>query len=190
MELTDKQKKWIINHFKNTKNAEITLKLGISESSLHRFARENGLKKTKQFQSKCQLNAAAKAKESHIRNKTYPPKGYIIPKSEEYRFKSGVSPEKRLGKKKNQERIRKSAESRSITVKAEKRRVLFGLEQKTKLKVVAAPHAKAAYRYTLKKRGYLVDRAGKTILWNDNTNRSDIVERTAQERYRFTLKQA
>lgn len=190
MELTDKQKKWIINHFKNTKNAEITSKLGISESSLHRFARENGLKKTKQFQSKCQLNATAKAKESHLKNKTYPPKGYIIPKSEEYRFKIGITPEKRLGNKKNQERIRKSAESRKLTVKAEKRRVLFGLEQKTKLKVVAAPHAKAAYRYTLKKRGYLVDRGGRTILWNDNTNRSDIVERTAQERYRFTLKQA
>ena len=186
--ITEQQKKWIIKHFKNTKNDEIIIKIGISNSTLHRFARANGLHKTKQFKTKCQLLAAEMAKQSHLRNKTYPQKGFRIPKSEENYFKSGVTPEKRLGKKKNQERIRKSAESRSKTVKAEKRRVLFGLEQKTKLKVFAASHAKAAYRYTLKKRGYLVDRDGKTIFWDANTKRSEKCERTAQERYRFILK--
>jgi DNA-binding MurR/RpiR family transcriptional regulator len=94
-QLTDKQKKWIITNFKNTKNDDIMMKIGINHSTLHRFARENGLKKTKQFQSKCQLNASEKAKESHIKNKTYPPKGYIIPKSVENRFKSGITPEKK-----------------------------------------------------------------------------------------------
>lgn len=187
MELTEKQKKWIITNFKNTKNDEIMLKIGFSHSALHRFARENGLKKTKQFQSKCQLNASKAARLTNKLN-NWPPKGYQIPNAP--RFESGITPEKRLGKRKNAERIRKSAESRSKTVKAEKRRVLFGLEQKTKLKVVAAPHAKLAYKYTLKKRGYLVERGGRVILYDENTNRSPIVERTASERYRFTLKQA
>lgn len=189
MPLTEKQQKWILLHFKNTKNDEIMLKLGISHSMLHRFARENGLTKTKQFQSKCQLEAAKKGREANKRN-NWPPKGYRIPKSEENYFKSGITPRERLGNKKNKERIRKSVESRSKTVKAEKRRVLFGLEQKTKLKVVAAPHSKASYRYTLKKRGYLVERGGKIILYNENTNRSAASERTAIDKYRFVLKQA
>ena len=186
MKLTDKQKKWIITHFKNTKNDEIINKIGISHSSLHRFARENGLKKTRQFQSKCQLEASRKGREANERN-NWPPKGYRIPKSEENYFKKGSTPEQRLGRKKNMERISKMVASRNKTIKSEKRRVLFGLEQKTKLKVVSSPHSKASYRYTLKKRGYLVERGGKTILWNDNTNRSDIVEHTAQERYKFTI---
>lgn len=189
MELTEKQKRWIINHFKNTKNDEIMLKIGIKHSALHRFARENGLKKTKQFQSKCQAEATEKARLANKRN-NWPPKGYIIPNKEKSCFKPGQTNLERLGAKKERERIEKLTISLNKMRAAEKRRVLFGLPQKTKLKVVAAPHSKASYRYTLKKRGYLVERGGKTILWNDNTNRSDIVERTAQERYRFTLKQA
>ena len=68
MPLTEKQQKWILLHFKNTKNDEIMLKLSISHSMLHRFARENGLTKTKQFQSKCQLEAAKKGREANKRN--------------------------------------------------------------------------------------------------------------------------
>lgn len=189
MKLSDKQKRWIVNHFKNTKNDEIIIKIGFSHSALHRFARENGLKKTKQFQKKCQAATTEAARLAHKRN-NWPPKGYIIPKSAENRFKCGITPEKRLGKKKNRERIRKSTESRNKTIAAEKRRVLFGLDQRTKLKVFAAPHAEVAYRHILKKRGYLVERDGKEILYNENTDRSAVVEKTAFERYRFTLKQA
>jgi hypothetical protein len=36
----------------------------------------------------------------------------------------------------------------------------------------------------------MVERGGKVILYNSNTDRSDVVEKTAIERYRFTLKQA
>lgn len=182
--MTEKQQKWIILHFKNTKNDDILRRFGISHSALHRFAREHALKKTKQFQSKCQL-AAAKAARAANKLKGFPPKGYHIPKSEQYRFKPGETPEKRLGKKRNQIRIQKSAESRRKTLASEKRRVLFGLEQRTKLKVVAAPPAKAAYRHTLKKRGYIVSRAAKIIFYDANTLRSDRVEQTAVERYRF-----
>lgn len=182
--IDEKTAKWIILHFKNTKNDYILSKFGISHSALHRFAREHGLRKTKQFQKKCQF-AASKAARTANKLKGFPPKGYIIPKSEQYRFKPGETPEKRLGKKRNRLRIQKSAESRRKTLASEKRRVLFGLEQRTKLKVVAAPHAKASYRYTLKKRGYIVSRAAKIIFYDANTLRSDSVERTASDRYRF-----
>lgn len=162
------------------------LKIGIKHSALHRFARENGLKKTKQFQRKCQLATAEAARLANKRN-NWPPKGYVIPNRNS--FEKGITPEQRLGKEKNAERIRLSAESRRVTVKAEKRRVLFGLPQKTKLKVVSAPRAKLAYKYTLKVRGYITERGSSEIYFDQNTNRSDIVEKTATLRYRFRIKE-
>lgn len=186
MNLTDKQQKWIIANFKNTKNDEIMLKMNISHSALHRFAREHNLKKSKQFIQKCQ---AATTEAARLANKqrNWPPKGYKIPNSEKYQFQKGITPLKRLGKRKNTERIRKSAESRKNTVRSEKRRVLFGLPQKTKLKVVQSPHAKIAYRYVLKKRGYIVDRGSKDIYYDENTLRSEIVEHTATKRHGFSI---
>jgi hypothetical protein len=188
MPLSEKNQKWILCHFKNTKNDFIMQKLKISHSALHQFARENGLKKTKQFQNKCQRNAALKGAEVNKLN-NWPPKGYVIPKSVINRYKKGVTPEMRLGKKKNKERILKSAQNRKKTVLAEKRRVLFGLDQKTKLKVVAAPHAKNAFRYTLKKRGYVIGRGENTIYYDINTQRSKTCERTALKIHSFRIKQ-
>jgi hypothetical protein len=187
--LTEDQKNWIVKHFKNTKNDVIIEKLGINHSSLHRFARLMGLKKTKQFQKKCQAHATSEARKANQRN-NWPPKGYKIPRRDEFSYKPGVTPEQRLGKKRNAERIRTSAAKRRETLKAEKRRVLFGLEQKTKLKVVAAPHKKVSYRYVLKKRGYIVTRGSNVVYYDSNTSRSERAERTATEKYRFIIKEA
>ncbi len=187
MALTDKQKAWITRHFKNTKNDVILQKLGISHSALHRFAQEQGLRKTKQFQSKCQLEASKAARETNKRN-NWPPKGYQIPRKDVACFKAGVTCEMRLGKRKNRQRIIKSAASRRKTVAAEKRRVLFGLDQKTKLKVVNGGHKKSAYRYVLKQRGYVISRGGNTAYYTAETKRSETVERNAYERYRIDFK--
>lgn len=81
IELTPKEKAWLLKNFCRTRNDEILERLQVSHSWLHRFAREHGLVKTRQFQRKCQAHAAAMAKQSHLRNGTYPPKGYIIPGS-------------------------------------------------------------------------------------------------------------
>lgn len=98
--------------FKNTPNDVIMEKLDISFSTLHRTARALGLVKTKQFMRGCQRDAAARARESHIIHGTYPPKGYIIPGSESYRFKAGVTNKQRFGARKERRRVEKSAESR------------------------------------------------------------------------------
>ncbi len=47
--LTPRQEKWLIRHFKHTKNDVIMAKLNLSHSTLHRFARALGLKKSRQF---------------------------------------------------------------------------------------------------------------------------------------------
>lgn len=60
--LPDVQIKWLKKHFKHTKNDVIRERLGLSHSTLHRIARELGLKKTRQFMKKMQLAASAAGK--------------------------------------------------------------------------------------------------------------------------------
>ena len=60
--LSDAQTKWLQKHFKHTKNDVIRERLGLSHSTLHRIARELGLKKTPQFMKKMQLAASAAGK--------------------------------------------------------------------------------------------------------------------------------
>lgn len=175
--LDDKAQAWIIKHFKHTKNAEIAERYGISETYLHRFAREHGLTKTKQFQRKCQAETSAAAALSHRIHGTYPPKGYIIPGSERHRFRKGESSRERLGEKGEAERIRKSAESRRKTWKLEHARKTFGLPQETRLRVFKQPKAWVSQRYSLKKHGYVVERGSLEAYWTADTRRSARLER-------------
>ncbi len=84
----------------------------------------------------------------------------------------------RLGKKRNAERIAKSAASRRETVKKERMRIRWGFEQQTKLKLVHN-RERALYRFALKKRGYIVERGGREAIVTENTTRSEIVEQRA-----------
>ena len=171
-ELTEREVKWLQNHFPNTKNAELAEHLGISESALHRYARQYGLKKTRQFMHKCQAATTAAAKRSHLMNGTYPPKGYIIPRSWEFRFRPGEKPVDRIGKRREKKRIEKSQASLAATRKLEHARALFGLERKTKLKVIAQPRWFALQRNYLRRLGYVVPRGSMVAYYTDLTRRS------------------
>ena len=186
-QLTDKQIKWLTIHFKHTKNDVIMEKLNIKHSMLHRIARELGLKKSKQFMKQCQAATTEAARLANKRN-NWPPKGYAIPNKEKACFKPGETNLQRLGAKKERERIEKAAEARRNTVKAEKRRVLFGLPQKTKLKVIPAPRVKTSYRHLMRKRGYVVDRGSSDVYYTDKTNRSETTELRAFEKCRIGVK--
>lgn len=183
--LTDKQLKWLDKHFKHTKNADVAQKLGVSLRSVNRLAERRGLKKSKQFMTKCQENATAKAHESNLRNGTYPPKGYRIPNSEKGQFRKGERPIDRLGAKKEAERVVKAAESFRKTWRLEKARALYGLPRQTKLRVVKRPTEQIAQRYYLRKRGYIVERGSNTAYYTAETKRS--VELESRPRSGFTF---
>lgn len=87
IKLTHEQTSWMKRNYPHMSNEICATYLGISISTLHRNARRFRLAKTPQFMRDCHLHAASKARESHIRNGTYPPKGFIVPGSEKYRFK-------------------------------------------------------------------------------------------------------
>ena len=183
MELSAKQESWLIKHFKHTKNAEIAAHLGISQSTMHRIVRELGLKKSPQFMRKCQREMTAAAKASHLLNGTYPPKGSQIPNR--YSFQKGVSNIERFGKKVEDERVRKSAETRKKTFASEKARATFGLPQRTKLHVIPIPRAKIYLRWYLKSRGYILDEVARVAYYDENTKRGKRIEEKPQRWYKF-----
>lgn len=170
--LTPRQEAWLRAHYMHTRNADIIARLGLTESSLHRLARALGLKKSAQFMHKAQARAAELAKQSHVANGTYPPKGYRIPRSEEFCFKPGHKESERTKKA----RIEKSAESRRRTVKLERARILFGMEQQTRMKLIAGPRALCSLRGYLRKHGYEVPRGGHVAYYDENTRRCPKIE--------------
>lgn len=90
--LTPHQELWMRINWPHMSNEICALMLGISLRSVVRQARRLGLKKTDQFMKECQTHTAKKAKESHLKNGTYPAKGYYSPnlqKGEAYQFKPG-----------------------------------------------------------------------------------------------------
>lgn len=177
--LTPEQEKWLVAHFKHTKNDEIKARLGISDSTLHRMAREHGLKKSRQFMQKCQRATTEAAKASHLRNGTYPPKGYIIPKSAENRFKKGVSNRDRLSPKRYREYMEKRTATWKKTRDADRRRFVFGLDQRTNFRFVQQPKAKVSYRYNMKKKGYITDRERSIIYYPSEDMRCPRAEANA-----------
>lgn len=77
--LTLEQQMWMRRNFPGMANSICALYLGVSESSVKRIAYAMGLQKTAQFMREAQAHAARRAKESHLRNGTYPPKGWYSP---------------------------------------------------------------------------------------------------------------
>ena len=175
--LTPRQEAWLVRHFRNTKNVELADHLGISESALHRFARALGLKKTKQFMRKCQAATTAAAHASHLRNGTYPPKGYRIPRSEEFQFKPGETSLDRLGKRKEKRRLAKAQASRRAKIAEDRLRVKWGLEQLTRVKLNPQPREAIFQRYYLRKHGYHVERGSMTVYYDGTTQRCPKMEK-------------
>lgn len=89
IQLSDSDIRWLKLNYPHMRTVICAMKLGISLRSCVRLARKLGVEKTPQFMKECQAFTARKAKESHLANGTYPPKGFIIPGGEMFRFKPG-----------------------------------------------------------------------------------------------------
>lgn len=88
--LSREDRLWLQLNFPHMSNEICAMKLGVSLRTVVRLARWYGFNKTPQFMKECQAHTARKAKESHLRNGTYPAKGWYSPnlqKGEKYQFK-------------------------------------------------------------------------------------------------------
>lgn len=184
--LTPDQEKYLKNHYKHTKNADLSARFGISVRSVNRIAKSMGLEKSRYFIRKAQLDAANKANESHRKNGTYPPKGYVVPNREKTYFRKGEKMFDRFGPKIYAERIKNNTESVAKTRRLEKARALYGLPRQTKLNVVKRPRSQTQLRYYLKRHcGYIADRGGFIFYYTDETKRSAEIESRPRTGFTF-----
>lgn len=153
-EPTAEQLRWLAENYHCTKNAELCAALGIGGSLLHRLARRLGLRKSPEFMSLTQAEAVRSAQllgraTGRYRRQSEAMKGRVPPQREPYLFRPGHKP------KVPPEAKAAAAVKRMNTFKAERRRVLFGQPQRTRLKVTAQSRSKVSYRYEMRRRGYV-----------------------------------
>lgn len=90
-ELDEKTVTWMRLNYPHMSNAVCGLILGVTKKSVAKMAKRLGLEKTKEFKMECQMFATRRAKESNLKNGTYPPKGWYSPnlqKGRQYLFKA------------------------------------------------------------------------------------------------------
>ena len=177
--LTDDQQQWLRDNYATTLNKDCAAHLGISESSLHRWARQLGLTKDPDWfhalvLERCRMMAAVNRGPGNHGKKN-------LHLGEPHRFRKGQTNRERYGEENERRRIQRSAATRRETIRKERMRVRWGLPQETKLRVISNPQARYA-RYALKIRGYIIPARGSMeAYWDENTTRSAIVENNAAQ---------
>lgn len=197
--LNDEQLEWLRHWFPVTENCRLSKVMRISEQKLRDFAVENGLKKTAAGMRAIKMRQTKAMVKTNNRNGCYDRKrGHPVSEAtragnrkrwEEYRQglrESTYETLLRRDPKKYQAVKEKRSQNRRKLIEKEKRRILYGLERKTNIKVVVMkPYTRSQshHRYSALKRGYLLDedcREGQpgryVIYYDDETERSEKFE--------------
>lgn len=198
--LTDEQMAWLCRWFPEVENSRLMEASGMSHSTLHRFAREFGLTKSEKGIRGIKRRQAAHIKRLCEKNGYYDSlRGRPVSEAcrkatdqmwQEIREDKREHPA-RIMKRKNPRKYRKwmqrKSEERKETIRKETRRVLYGLERKTRLKmIILCPYTRrqVAHRYNALKRGYIVmedctEQGGEryNIYYDDQTQRTPIFEK-------------
>ena len=179
-DLTAEQLEWLKENFCHTKNQELADELGTSPRSVIRMARTLGLWKTSKFVAAMQKNAADNAARANRANGGNAGAKNLLLYGKAYQFKKGERQKDKMSAEAFDAMHRRIGEQRKNIFKAEKRRVLFGLGQKTKLRVVQVSRKKKSLRYNLRKKGYEIARASNEAFITAATHRSEVMERRAR----------
>lgn len=177
-ELTEEQRRWLVNNFADTKNEECARRCGCSPRTIVRLARSMALAKSREFVEE----ARRKGQEmSAIMNRGEGNRGKenLLRYGSRYQFRKGITSLQRIGEERERERVRKAHETRNKTIASERVRIKWGFEQKTRLRLVRQPKQWISYRNTMKRRGYIASRGSRVIYYNEYTNRSAAVENNA-----------
>lgn len=180
-DLTEEQLAWFSENFCNTKNNELADALGTSLRSVTRIARELGLWKTEEFMATMQRNASEHgARINRARGGNAGARNLLI-YGKVHRFKAGESNKDRMSAEDFANMHRRIGESRKAIFKKERRRVVFGLEQKTNLRVLQCPKEKVSLRSNLRKHGYEIAWGSNDATITGNTRRSFRMEERAEK---------
>lgn len=167
----------IIRDYPETKNNEICTRYNISRAMLYRVAKKHGLRKTDEFMRLAN-------KDNALRNHNFSKVRDSLDKMKEMKkaagtpvgFKPGITNLMRLGYDREMERRNKVKATKANTIQSEKRRLMWGLPQKTKLKLVISDKKERKCCYKIRERlrlsNYHFDIGSKTIYYDDSTVRS------------------
>lgn len=178
--LSDAELHWMRENFGNTKNADVAVRLGISPRTVIRIARDMGLEKHPDFTKAMQRNAAEHAARANRANGGNAGSRNLLLYGKAHQFKKGERQKDKMSAEAFDAMHRRIGEQRKNIFKAEKRRVLFGLEQKTKLRVVQVSRKKICLRNGLRKKGYEIARASNEAFITVATHRTEVMERRAR----------
>jgi hypothetical protein len=192
--LNDEQRAWICQWYPVTENKRLAKAMGISLYKLHCFALELNLTKSEEgLRAIKHRQTKAMAKTNH-KNGCYDRKRGHAPSDATMeglrrrweKIRAGLQelPQdiaKRKHPRKWKASLKKRSENRKEMVRKEKRRIIYGLERKTKLKAVMTPYKRSQrhHRCSALKRGYLLDmdcsegQPGRYVIYyDDETQRS------------------
>ena len=198
--LTDEQREWFCRWFPEEENSRLMKASGMTHSTLHRFARELGLTKSPKGIKRIRKRQAAHIKRVCERNGYYDSMRGRQPSEACLKATAQMWQDIREGKREHPARImkrenprkyRKWMENRSKerkeTIRKEMRRVLYGMERKTRLKCIVMckyTRRQVSHRYNALKRGYIImedcsEQGGEryNIYYDNETQRSPIFER-------------
>lgn len=189
-DLTQEQRNWFVANFDHTKNQKLADYLGTSPRSVTRMARELGLRKTREFMAAMQRNASEHgAKANRAMGGNAGSRNLLI-YGKATRFRAGESNKDRMSAEAFADMHRRIGESRKETFKKERRRVIFGLNQQTSLRVIQCPREKITLRNNLRKHGYEIGRASNEATVTSETRRSiRMEERAAKMGIKFNFNQ-
>jgi hypothetical protein len=198
--LNDEQLEWLRRWFPTTENKRLSKAMKISLFKLHEFARENGLTKSEAGMKaikRRQVKAMVKTNEKNgcYDRKRGRPVSEATREGNRRRWE-----EERLGLRENvmlkmrrenpekyAEIMKKRSQERKESIRKEKMRIIYGLERKTRLKIIVMKkytRSQIAHRHDALRRGYLLDedcsegQPGRYVIYyDDETNRSERFEK-------------
>ena len=198
--LTDEQRAWLCKWFPEEENSRLMAASGMSHSTLHRFAREFGLTKSLKGWKRIKQRQAAHIKRVCEKNGYYDSIRGRQPSEACRKATARMWQDIREGKREHPARIMKrtnprkyrkwmerKSQERKETIRKETRRVLYGMERKTRLKCIVMckyTRSQTAHRYNALKRGYIVmedctEQGGEryNIYYDNETERAPIFEK-------------
>lgn len=198
--LTDEQREWLCRWFPEVENSRLAEASGMSLSMLHRFARELHLTKSERGMRGIKRRQAAHIKRVCERNGYYDslrgghPSDACLQGTarmwqeiREGKREHPFSQMKRKHPRKYRELMKRKSEERREAIRKEKRRIVYGMERKTSLKmIVMCPYTRSqlSHRYNALKRGYVIvddctEQGGEryNIYYDSDTRRAPIFER-------------
>ena len=198
--LTDEQRAWLCKWFPEEENSRLMKASGMSHSTLHRFAREFGLTKSPKGWKRIKKRQAAHIKRVCEKNGYYDSIRGKQPSEACRKATAQMWQDIREGKREHPARIMKrtnprkyrkwmerKSQERKEAIRKETRRVLYGMERKTRLKCIVMckyTRSQTAHRYNALKRGYIImedctEQGGEryNIYYDNETERAPIFEK-------------